>query len=118
MPPMVAWSTVDVSGPNSRPKAAAARFSDACITPGSTRAVRPSGSRSIVYGETKDKVLRVHAVLVGGGPLVFGQCRGADLASGLAGPGAAGPAAALAEVRERYRRPLAEDLSLIHISEP
>src|SRR5665648_432167 len=68
-----------------------------------------SGSRSIVYGETKDKVLRVHAVLVGGGPLVFGQCRGADLASGLAGPGAAGPAAALAEVRERYRRPLAED---------
>src|SRR5450759_4001289 len=68
-----------------------------------------SGSRSIVYGETKDKVLRVHAVLVGGGPLVFGQCRGADLASGLAGPGAAGPAAALAEVLERYRRPLAED---------
>jgi len=68
-----------------------------------------SGSRSIVYGETKDKVLRVHAVLVGGGPLVFGQCRGADLASGLAGPGAAGPAVALAEVRERYRRPLAED---------
>jgi FAD/FMN-containing dehydrogenase len=68
-----------------------------------------SGSRSIVYGETKDKVLRVHAVLVGGEPLVFGQCRGADLASGLAGPGAAGPAAALAEVRERYRRPLAED---------
>src|SRR5665811_909917 len=27
----------------------------------------------------------------------------------FAGPGAAGPAAALAEVRERYRRPLAED---------
>src|SRR5674476_361104 len=44
-----------------------------------------SGSRSIVYGETKDKVLRVHAVLVGGGPLVFGQCRGADLASAIAG---------------------------------
>ena len=35
MPPIVAWSTVEVSGPNSRPKAAAARFSDAWITPGS-----------------------------------------------------------------------------------
>ncbi len=68
-----------------------------------------SGSRSIVYGESKDKVVRVHAVLVGGGPLVFGQCRGDDLVSGLTGPGAAGPAAALAEVRERYRRPIAED---------
>jgi len=66
-----------------------------------------SGSRSIVYGETKDKVLSVHAVLAGGGELVFGQCRGDDLASGLAG--AAAPAAALAEVRERYRRPIAED---------
>jgi len=68
-----------------------------------------SGSRSIVHGETKDKVLSVHAVLVGGGQLVFGQCRGADLASGLTGPGAAAPAAALAEVRERYRRPISED---------
>ena len=68
-----------------------------------------SGSRSIAYGETKDKVLRVHAVLVGGGPLVCGPCRGVDLASGLTGAGAAAPAAALAEVRERYRRPIAED---------
>ncbi len=68
-----------------------------------------SGSRSIVYGETKDKVRSVHAVLAGGGQLVFGQCRGADLASGLTGVGAAGPAAALAEVRERYRRPIADD---------
>ena len=68
-----------------------------------------SGSRSIVYGETKDKVLSVHAVLAGGGELVFGQCRGDDLASGLAGAGAAAPAAALAQVRERYRRPIAED---------
>jgi len=68
-----------------------------------------SGSRSIAYGETKDKVLRVHAVLVGGGPLVCGPCRGDDLASGLTGAGAAAPAAALAEVRERYRRAIAED---------
>jgi Fe-S oxidoreductase/FAD/FMN-containing dehydrogenase len=68
-----------------------------------------SGSRSIVYGETKDKVVRVHAATVGGSALVFGQCRGDDLASGLTGAGAAGPAAALVEIRERYRRPLAED---------
>ncbi|MCX6372760.1 MAG: FAD-binding protein [Actinobacteria bacterium] len=68
-----------------------------------------SGSRSIVYGETKDKVLRVHAVLVGGGPLIFGRCRGADLGSGLTGAGSAGPAANLAEIRERYRRPITED---------
>ena len=53
MPPMVAWSTVDVSGPNSRPKAAAARFSDAWITPGSTRAVRPSGSMARMRSSLK-----------------------------------------------------------------
>jgi FAD/FMN-containing dehydrogenase/Fe-S oxidoreductase len=68
-----------------------------------------SGSRSIVYGETKDKVLSVRAVLAGGRPLVFGQCRGADFSTGLTGAGAAGPAAALAEVRERYRRPITAD---------
>ncbi len=68
-----------------------------------------SGSRSIVYGETKDKIVRVDAVTVGGSALVFGQCRGDDLASGLAGAGAAAAGAALAEVRGRYRRPIAED---------
>ena len=40
MPPIVAWSTVDVSGPNSRPCGAAAALSDAWTTPGSTRARR------------------------------------------------------------------------------
>jgi len=73
-----------------------------------------SGSRSIVYGETKDKVRRVHAVVVGGGQLVFGRCRGADLASGLTGPGAAGPAAALTAIRERYGRAIADDSPQTH----
>ena len=68
-----------------------------------------SGSRSIVYGETKDKIVRVDAVTVTGSALVFGQCRGDDLASGLAGAGAAAAGAALAEVRGRYRRPIAQD---------
>ena len=53
MPPIVAWSTVEVSGPNSRPKAAAARFSDAWITPGSTRAVRRSGSMARMRSSLK-----------------------------------------------------------------
>ena len=44
MPPMVAWSTVEVSGPNSRPCGAAAALSAACTTPGWTRAVRASPS--------------------------------------------------------------------------
>ncbi|HEY5387692.1 MAG TPA: FAD-linked oxidase C-terminal domain-containing protein [Thermoleophilia bacterium] len=68
-----------------------------------------SGSRSIVYGETKDKVVRIQATTVGGSALVFGQCRGDDLASGLTGAGSAAPAAALAEVRERSGRAIAED---------
>ena len=62
-----------------------------------------SGSRSIVYGESKDKVRRVAAVLAGGEALVFGRCAGGDLAGGLRGPGAGGLAAALAQVREQYR---------------
>jgi len=68
-----------------------------------------SGSRSIVYGETKDKVLAVSAVLVGGERCDFGRCAGGDLASGLRGPGAGRLAAALAGIREQYRRPIAED---------
>jgi len=65
-----------------------------------------SGSRSIVYGETKDKVLAISAVLAGGDRCEFGRCTGGDLASGLRGPGGDGLAAALAEIRERYRRPI------------
>ncbi len=67
-----------------------------------------SGSRSIVYGETKDKVLAVSAVLAGGDLCAFGRCSGGDLASGLRGPGAGRLAAALAGIREQYRRPIAE----------
>ncbi len=66
-----------------------------------------SGSRSIVYGETKDKVLRVTTALAGGELLRLGQCRGSDLESGLRGPGARERAASLTEIRERYRRPIA-----------
>ncbi len=67
-----------------------------------------SGSRSIVYGETKDKLLAVSAVLAGGERCDFGRCAGDDLASGLRGPGADRLAAALAEIREQYRRSIAE----------
>ena len=35
-----------------------------------------SGSRSIVYGESKDKVLRVAGVLAGGETVAFGACAG------------------------------------------
>ena len=66
-----------------------------------------SGSRSIVYGETRDKVVAVRTAQLGGAGLDFSRCASADLASGLRGAGAAGPAAALAEIRERYRRPIA-----------
>jgi len=44
-----------------------------------------SGSRSIVYGETKDKLLRLRAVLAGGEALTFGPCRGDDLPTGIDG---------------------------------
>jgi len=37
-----------------------------------------SGSRSIVYGETKDKLLRVRGVLAGGEAVAFGPCAGDD----------------------------------------
>ena len=66
-----------------------------------------SGSRSIVYGESKDKVRRVAAVLAGGDALVFGPCAGGDLSLGIQGPGAGALASALAQVRERYRRAIA-----------
>ena len=66
-----------------------------------------SGSRSIVYGESKDKVRRVAAVLAGGEALVLGRCAGGDLSRGIRGPGAAALAAALERVREHYREPIA-----------
>jgi FAD/FMN-containing dehydrogenase/Fe-S oxidoreductase len=62
-----------------------------------------SGSRSIVYGESKDKVLRVAGVLAGGAQVAFGAA-GADPAGGQAGRRLA---AALAQVRERYGEPIA-----------
>ena len=68
-----------------------------------------SGSRSIVYGESKDKVLRVTGVLAGGEAAVFGACAGGDLAAGIGGPARERLAAALAQVRERYREPIAGD---------
>ena len=68
-----------------------------------------SGSRSIVYGESKDKVLRVSAVLAGGEAAAFGACAGGDLAAGIGGPAGERLAAALAQVREQYREPIAGD---------
>ena len=66
-----------------------------------------SGSRSIVYGESKDKVLRISGVLAGGEAATFGACAGGDLAAGVDGPAGERLAAALAQVRERYREPIA-----------
>jgi len=66
-----------------------------------------SGSRSIVYGESKDKVLRIAGVLAGGEAVELGQCAGDDLATGLGGPAALRLAAVLAQVRERYREAIA-----------
>ena len=66
-----------------------------------------SGSRSIVYGESKDKVLRLEAVLAGGERVTFGACEAGDLAAGAGGPAGERLAAALARVRERYREPIA-----------
>ena len=66
-----------------------------------------SGSRSIVYGESKDKVLRLSAVLAGGEAATFGACAGGMLAAGAGGPEGKRLAAALAQVREQYREPIA-----------
>lgn len=66
-----------------------------------------SGSRSIVYGESKDKVLRVAGVLAGGEAVELRACTGTDLASGIRGPARARLAEELARLRERYREPIA-----------
>jgi FAD/FMN-containing dehydrogenase/Fe-S oxidoreductase len=66
-----------------------------------------SGSRSIVYGESRDKVLRIAGVLAGGETVEFGACAGSDLGSGIRGAAGERLAAALAHVRERFREPIA-----------
>ena len=73
-----------------------------------------SGSRSIIYGESRDKVRRIAAVLSDGDAAVFGASAGGELAGGLKlggganGPRARGLAEALAAVRERYGRAIAK----------
>ena len=42
-----------------------------------------SGSRSIIYGESRDKVRRIAAVLSAGDAFVFGAAAGGELAAGL-----------------------------------
>ncbi len=65
-----------------------------------------SGSRSIVYGESKDKVRRIAGVLAGGDAFVLGPTAGPDLLSGLRPASGCVPsrlADALSEIRHRYR---------------
>ncbi len=66
-----------------------------------------SGSRSIVYGQTVDKVLGIDAVLAGGEEARFGPCAGPDLASGVAGSVAERLARELAAIRDRSRERIA-----------
>jgi FAD/FMN-containing dehydrogenase/Fe-S oxidoreductase len=67
-----------------------------------------SGSRSIVYGESRDKVRRIAAVLPGGDAYVFGASRGGELLDGIRprdgalGLRAQALAADLAAIRGRY----------------
>ncbi|MBN2204650.1 MAG: FAD-binding protein [Thermoleophilia bacterium] len=60
-----------------------------------------SGSRSIVYGETRDKTLRVAAVLPGGDDVVARRSPTADPGDGLSGSAAARLGSALREVAAR-----------------
>jgi len=60
-----------------------------------------SGSRSIVYGETRDKTLRVAAVLPGGDDVVARRSPTADPGDGLRGSAAARLASALRAVAAR-----------------
>ena len=68
-----------------------------------------SGSRSIVYGETKDKLLRVRGVLAGGEAAAFGQCSGDDLRSGVTAASGGTLADGLAATRARSRARIAAD---------
>jgi FAD/FMN-containing dehydrogenase/Fe-S oxidoreductase len=69
-----------------------------------------SGSRSIVYGESVDKVSRVKAALVGGDVVEFGPCTATNLASGLSGAPAARLADELAKLRDRSGERIAATL--------
>jgi FAD/FMN-containing dehydrogenase/Fe-S oxidoreductase len=60
-----------------------------------------SGSRSILYGESVDKVLRIEAVLADGSSLTLSPCASADLAGGLQGTRGPQIARALSDIRER-----------------
>jgi len=60
-----------------------------------------SGSRSIVYGETRDKTLRVAAVLPGGDDVVARRSPTADPGDGLRGSAAARLGGALREIAGR-----------------
>ncbi len=60
-----------------------------------------SGSRSIVYGETRDKTLRVAAVLPGGEDIVAARSTTPDPGDGLRGSAAARVGSALREVAAR-----------------
>ena len=66
-----------------------------------------SGSRSIVYGETKDKLLRVRGVLAGGEAVAFGPCAGDDLRGGVTGASGGPLADGLAAMRARSRARIA-----------
>ena len=60
-----------------------------------------SGSRSILYGETRDRTLRVAAVLAGGDDLVVARSPTADPGDGLRGAAAPRVARALREIAAR-----------------
>jgi len=84
-----------------------------------------SGSRSIVYGESKDKVNRIAAVLCGGEGVVLGPARaappggvtplvengrpgGGALTGAVIGPGAARMTGSLAAIRDRWGPAIAD----------
>jgi FAD/FMN-containing dehydrogenase/Fe-S oxidoreductase len=60
-----------------------------------------SGSRSIIYGETRDKTLRLATVLVGGDDLVLGPSQAGSPGGGLKGSGARRLAPILEGLRDR-----------------
>ena len=59
IPPSVARFLVEVSGPNTRPCRAAARFSCSCTTPGWTRATRRSASISMILVMCRDRSITI-----------------------------------------------------------
>ena len=59
IPPSVARFLVEVSGPNTRPCRALARFSCSCTTPGCTRATRRSASISMIWFMCRDRSITI-----------------------------------------------------------